>query len=369
MANCYMCGVELDDNNRTEEHIILNAIGGVLKSKNLICKQCNSIFGDDIDSRLAKQLQPFSVLMNVERDRGKTPPIEAVRSSNNEKILVYPGGKPGSPKPKVRFFEDNGQKRYHVVARNHKEMNQIYKGIKKKYPSATITDTGEEVENINEKITIEYDLGGEALESVCKTAIGYYLHIGGKQEHIQSFIDRFKKHDVLELCNFCYTEEISVGKSEDGIFHSIAIVGDPQQKLLYSYIEFFNYYHVLVLLNDDYVGESFRNVYCYNLIKKRESEAFFDVFVTCEMVSDILSKALPDYGKTLVRELQSTVRQIEIKNSIDKVWKEIVSEYQEKYPDGIPTEILAKVFAEKMVREFAPYLKRPTNEKEENCNG
>ena len=192
MANCYMCGVELDDNNRTEEHIILNAIGGVLKSKNLICKQCNSNFGDEIDSRLAKQLQPFSVLMNVDRDRGKTPPIEAVRSSNNEKILVYPGGKPRSSKPEVRFFEDNGQKGYHIVARDHKEINQIYKGIKRKYPSATITDTDERVENINEKVTIEYNLGGEALESVCKTAIGYYVHIGGKQEHIQSFIDRFK---------------------------------------------------------------------------------------------------------------------------------------------------------------------------------
>ncbi len=157
MAKCYMCGAELTEENRTEEHIILNAIGGVLKSKDLICKQCNSNFGDKIDSLLAKQLQPFSVLMNVERERGATPPIEAVRSSNNEKILVYPGGKTGASKPEVDFFEENGQKRYRVIARNKKEMNQIYKGIKKKFPSATITDIGEIVENIDEKITIEYE--------------------------------------------------------------------------------------------------------------------------------------------------------------------------------------------------------------------
>lgn len=369
MANCYMCGAELENNNSAEEHIILNAIGGVLKSRNLICKQCNSNFGDEIDSRLAKQLQPFSVLMNVERDRGKTPPIEAIRSSNNEKILVYPGGKPGSVKPEVCFYEENGQKRYHVVARNKNEMDQIYKGIKRKYPSATIIDTGEVVENVNEKLTIEYNLGGEALESVCKTAIGYYLHINGKQEHIQSFIDRFKKHDILGLCNFCYTEEICIDKSEDGIFHSITIVGDSQQKLLYAYIEFFNYYHVFVLLNDCYIGRNFRDVYCYNLIQKRESEAFFDACVTREMVFDILAKALPDYGKPLVRELQSTVRQIEARNSINKVWKEIVSEYQEKHPDGIPAEVFTKAFAEKMVREFAPHLKSPTNRKEDNSNG
>lgn len=352
MAVCYMCGVELDGNNRTEEHIILNAIGGVLKSKNLICKQCNSDFGDEIDSCLAKQLQPLSILMNVERDRGETPPIEAVRSSNKEKILVYPGGKPGVTKPEVCFYEENGQKRYNVVARNQKEMTQIYKGIKKKYPSATIIDTGEVVEHINEKITIEYDLGGEALESVCKTAIGYYLHISGNQKHIQAFIDRFKEHDILDVCNFCYTENINIRKAEDGIFHAIVIVGDSQQKLLYAYIEFFNYYHVLVLLNDDYLGESFRNVYCYNLLKKCTCEAFFDVSITREMVSDILSETLNDYGRPLVRELQSTVRQIEIKNSIDKVWKEIVSEYQEEYPDGIPADIFAKEFTDRITREI-----------------
>lgn len=369
MSKCYMCGAELNESNRTEEHIILNAIGGVLTSKNLICKQCNSNFGDGADSHLAKQLQPFSVLMNVERDRGETPPIEAMRSSNNEKILVYPGGKPGSIKPEVCFFEDEGKQKYHVVARNQKEMNRIYKGIKKKYPSATITDTGEVVENINEKITIEYDLSDASLESVCKTAVGYYLHTGSNQKYVQSFIDRLKKHDVLELCNFCYVKQIKIRKFEDGIFHSIAVVGEPQQKLLYAYIEFFDYFHAIVLLNDNYDGEEFRNVYCYNLLKKCESEAFFEAFVTREMVFDILSKELIDYGELLVRELQSTVRQIEIKNSVDKVWNEIVSEYQEVYPDGIPTEIFIKVFSEKIAKEFLPYIRQASNIKREKQKG
>ena len=368
MANCYMCGIELTEKNRTKEHIILNAIGGVLKSNNLICKQCNSDFGDKIDSLLAKQLQPFSVLMNVERDRGETPPIEAVRSSNNKKILVYPGGKPGSPKPDVQFFEENGQKRYRVIARNTKEMNQIYHGIKRKHPSATITDIGETVENINEKVTIEYDLGGEALASVCKTAIGYYLYIGREQEHIQLFIDSFKKQEVLDLCNFCYLDKPVIVKSEDGIFHSIAIVGDPVQKLLYAYVEFFNYYHVIVLLSNNYTGEDFQNVYCYNLIKKCECDAFIDAFITQEIIYEILSKKLTDYGQQLVRELQATVVQIEIKNATAKVWDEIISEYQEQYPDGIPTEIFAKVFAEKMTKEFIPYLKHPDDKKEDKYN-
>ena len=365
MSKCYMCGAELNDCNKTEEHIILNAIGGVLTSKNLICKQCNSNFGDRVDSHLAKQLQPFSVLLDVERDRGETPPFEANLSCNIDKILVYPGGKPGSVKPEVRFFEEDGQQKYNIVARNIKEMNRIYKGIKKKYPSATVLDAGEAVENINEKITIEYDLSKEALESVCKTAVGYYLHIGGNQECIQSFINRLKNHDVLELCNFCYVEQISIGKFEDGIFHSIAVVGQPQQKLLYAYIEFFNYYHVIVLLNDNYDGEEFRSVYCYNLVKKCVTIASFEAMVTRRMIFDILSKELTDYGGLLVRELQSTVRQIEINNSVNRVWNEILLEYQEQYPDGIPTDVFVKVFSEKMANEFLPYIRETSNRKRE----
>ena len=368
MSKCYVCGVELTEDNKTEEHIIINAIGGVLKSKNLICKQCNSDFGDEIDSFLAKQLQPFSVLMNVKRDRGVTPPIEAVRPSNNEKILIYPGGKPGSLKPKVDFYDENGKKGFHVVARNTKEMHRIYKGIKKKYPTATITNTGEFVEDIDEKVTIEYDLGGDALLSVCKTAIGYYLYVGREQEYIQSFIDRFKKQDVFNLCNYCYLDKKVIVKSEEGIFHSIAIVGDPKQKLLYAYVEFFDYYHVVILLNDDYIGKKFQNVYCYNLIKNSECEAYINVLITKEMIFDILSKEVTDYGQQLVRELQSTVRQIEIKNSTDKVWYEVFSEYQDQYPEGIPVQIFAKIFAEKMLREFTPYLKRPIHKKEGNYN-
>lgn len=118
MSKFYMCGVELNESNRTEEHIILNAIGGVLTSKNLICKQCNSSFGDGADCHLAKQLQPFCVLMNVERDRGETPPIEAMRSSNNENILVYPGGKPGSIKPEVLFLKKTENKNIMLLPEN-----------------------------------------------------------------------------------------------------------------------------------------------------------------------------------------------------------------------------------------------------------
>ena len=49
MSRCYLCGTLLNESNRSVEHIIPNAIGGHLKSKNLLCKDCNSNTGQKID--------------------------------------------------------------------------------------------------------------------------------------------------------------------------------------------------------------------------------------------------------------------------------------------------------------------------------
>lgn len=67
---CYVCDKEITSENETEEHILLNAIGGKLKSKKLICKGCNSDLGNKIDNSLARQLNPIANLLDIKRDRG-----------------------------------------------------------------------------------------------------------------------------------------------------------------------------------------------------------------------------------------------------------------------------------------------------------
>ena len=40
---CCICGMEIDQENRSEEHIIHNAIGGILKSDSIYCKKCKHL--------------------------------------------------------------------------------------------------------------------------------------------------------------------------------------------------------------------------------------------------------------------------------------------------------------------------------------
>ena len=65
MSRCYLCGTLLNESNRSVEHIIPNAIGGHLKSKNLLCKDCNSNTGQKIDAEISKQLNFFCEYVKI----------------------------------------------------------------------------------------------------------------------------------------------------------------------------------------------------------------------------------------------------------------------------------------------------------------
>lgn len=52
---CYICDEELTDTNNSDEHIILNAIGGHLHSNKLLCKRCNNTLGDTADAKIGRR--------------------------------------------------------------------------------------------------------------------------------------------------------------------------------------------------------------------------------------------------------------------------------------------------------------------------
>jgi hypothetical protein len=86
MSTCYLCKNEITEQNITIEHIILNSMGGRLKSSNLICKECNSKFGDSFDAKLSKQFEFFANILDIKRERGKVQDVIMIRESTGEEL-------------------------------------------------------------------------------------------------------------------------------------------------------------------------------------------------------------------------------------------------------------------------------------------
>ena len=94
MNKCYLCGKDITEENKTVEHILLNSIGGRLKSSTLICKDCNSTFGNTFDSSLSKQLEFFANFLDIKRERGVVQEVEMTKESTGEKYKVTSKGIP-----------------------------------------------------------------------------------------------------------------------------------------------------------------------------------------------------------------------------------------------------------------------------------
>lgn len=80
--NCFICNETLTEINASDEHIILNSLGGHLHSKNLLCKKCNSKLGNQTDAALAETLKFAASQLNVKRCRGKIRLFVQTRKRN-----------------------------------------------------------------------------------------------------------------------------------------------------------------------------------------------------------------------------------------------------------------------------------------------
>jgi hypothetical protein len=122
--SCYRCEMPITDNNVSEEHIILNACGGRLKSKKLLCKSCNSIFGDKFDFELAKTTNVLANFLMIKRYDGQPQPISSIRTNTGEKYYLELGGHPIQSKTNYHIYDEGNEKKIKIEAKDLKELRK-----------------------------------------------------------------------------------------------------------------------------------------------------------------------------------------------------------------------------------------------------
>ncbi len=68
---CVYCNDKLDKNNSSLEHIIPQAIGGLLESYEICCKKCNTKKGDGNDTHFVNIFNPITESYNIKTSRKK----------------------------------------------------------------------------------------------------------------------------------------------------------------------------------------------------------------------------------------------------------------------------------------------------------
>ncbi len=88
---CQGCYSELTQNNDSDAHIIPNALGGNLKPRGIICRNCNGELDKIADNPLIKAFGDWPTLLDIPRDRGGNP-SKIVPTRNGRRVRLDADG-------------------------------------------------------------------------------------------------------------------------------------------------------------------------------------------------------------------------------------------------------------------------------------
>lgn len=283
MKTCWYCGEkELIGDNLSLEHIIPDALGGRLKSIELLCCGCNSSLGHNLDNILTHDLDFYTHIINPIRDKGKKKkgkkqkdrrftayeesgkPFKIRRGNKDQSLLTMniddkdiilhfddPSEMLASAKKKLRQLNDAGKEGQLEVYRPEEPFGVVY---------------------ITKDKTVTFD-ERTILKPLSKIALNYYVYCTDDTHYVCEMIEILKRVNrgiPVSRGRFFYSPIPLYEETENEVSHNLLLLGDPQQRTLIAFVEVLSLYSALFVLNLDYDGVFVEKSYSYDVVTGRE---------------------------------------------------------------------------------------------------
>ena len=355
--NCFICNEALTETTASDEHIILNSLGGHLHSKELLCKKCNSKFGKQADAALAETLKFAASQLNIKRCRGEN---QTIQTADDEKYDLAPGCKPVLKKPEIKMEKQaDGTMKIEMSARSTQEARKLLKSLQKQYPAIDIEKVMAQAERrkkfVGSPVGLKIGFDGDQIfPSVVKTAVEFYLLRGGKRKQIAHLIPYLMEEQELSVCWYYYPEKPVVSLDETEICHVICVTGDPEQGILYGYVDLFGILQCLVLLNDRYSGDKFFESYVYEVNQAEEIGKIPDIRLDRDEVQKIVQGNETSWAEGLKQQMilfQRKAGKIVEARVSHAMWERAMDNSLKKYPEGV-------LISEEMIKELKKELEK-----------
>lgn len=368
---CYVCDVELTLENRSDEHILINAAGGRLKSKDLICQGCNSDFGEDIDAALARQLNFIANQLMIKRERGEPQPVIGKQETTNEEVRILPDGSLVPNRLKFVQTQEGNQVNISFSVRDEAELKKVADGLVKKHPQLRTEDILKAANfrerYLDEALTFDLSVGGpDIFRAVCKCAVNYFVFSKGDAQVIKPLLGYIKGTEDKEIVWMHYRENL-YELDADECFHMIHLRGNPTEGILYCYIDYFNIYKYIVLLSDVYCGKEIKSTYCYDVLNSKVIEKeFLEDYDRTTAINFFINKDEKPFDivqKSFDHTLSISHRR-QRENHVGKIIRQGMNNAWDKYPAGTKiTESMVNEAVNEIMKKLGPFILHKFNSK------
>lgn len=367
IINCTLCDCEITNDTDSKEHIIPQAIGGRLKVKGFICRDCNNKSGKSWDAKLASQLNFFNLIVGVTREKGdaRSQRVENVLQGNE--LVLRADGSYTIPQPKYEVTYDGSIPQISIQAANNKQFKQQLARAKKEFPKLDVDKQFNQAKVEDDfsvkvlKTSFECIEDKQSGRSVIKSCLALATYHGIKTQICSAGLEYLRNPDAKPCFGYFYARDLVPNRPLDTVFHCVAIAGYKESGQLLGYIEYFGIHRIVAILSDNYEGQNFTHVYAIDPISARDIKIEVNLFLSKKDIEDIYSNnqlydgSMDKAFQQVMPIIQANKNRKREKQIIDKAF-EYAWDNCGANKDEILTEEhirnLSDLFAEKIVQLF-----------------
>lgn len=350
---CWLCPRPLEGENVTGEHVVPSAIGGHKEVFNFICRTCNSERGTKWEAEVAKQFLWFSSAAAVKRGRGGKHPDLKVQTANGEKLRLRHDTVlvPDSPSYDINDLGDKLE--ITIRANDPKTARNLVNKVAREYPQFDVKKALREMSTedsyLEAPLALSFKYGGpEAGRSMVKSCLALLSEVGIKPDACGRALAYLAdpSPDAPPPFWIFFDVDLVANRPQGHLFHCVSVVGQPEQRRVLGYVEFFNFARILVHIGEGYVGEAFQETYALDPVDARVLDLSVDFDRVPQRLEDIKLPARPP--KMFLDAFQATGRIVSAING-DRVRTLVVSK--------ATADALKSIGLDPSIEEVPPELK------------
>jgi len=300
MNYCWLCSRPLEGENVTGEHVIPSAIGGHKEVFNFICRTCNSERGTNWEAEIAKQFLWFSSAAAVKRGRGGKHPDLKVQTANGERLRLRSDTVlvPDAPSYDVNDLGDKIE--ITIRANDPKTAQNLINKVAREYPGFDVQKALREMSTedsyLDSPLALSFRYGGpQAGRSMVKSCLALLSDVGVKPDACGRALAYLEdpSPDAPPPFLIFFDADLVVNRPQVHLFHCVSVVGQPAQRRVLGYVEFFNFARILVHIGEGYEGEAFEATYAIDPVDARVLDLTVDFDRVPQCLEDIKMPAHP----------------------------------------------------------------------------
>lgn len=279
MRKCYLTGTDLKIKSESTsekdleslEHIIPNALGGKLKSKDILSHFSNQKLNNSIDKEFVKIFESFYLRLELEKDRKTSPSMRGVHNGY-ETDVIFKNNRFYPSKP---IFDQHKK----IIYADSEKTGNDYKKLLLKEGKITNSDVIEIFDDIAGGIDLKFTLDNKIFkQGLAKISAGFAAFKGIPREFMREVIDIENKEfqERIIVVPSIPKSHIELEFEKNALngphypIHGLVLIGSKNERMLYCHVELFSAFQWYVILDDNYEGEDIRHTYAHQLIGNSE---------------------------------------------------------------------------------------------------